>query len=85
MTIPESVISRVQGVFRDVFDDPNLTVNEETVAADVSEWDSLNHINLILSLEEEFEMQFTSREVTSMSRVGDLFRLLNEKMHAGVS
>lgn len=71
---------RVQNVFRDVFEDRMLLITEETTAADIPTWDSLTHITLIVSLEEEFGIQFTSMEVTSMSCVGDLFTLLEKKV-----
>jgi acyl carrier protein len=71
---------RVQNVFRDVFEDPMLLITEKTTAADIPTWDSLTHITLIVSLEEEFSIQFTSMEVTSMSCVGDLFTLLEKKV-----
>ena len=71
---------RVQNVFRDVFEDPLLLLTEKTAAADIPTWDSLTHITLIVTLEEEFGIQFTSMEVTSMSCVGDLFTLLEKKV-----
>ncbi len=71
---------RVQNVFRDVFEDRMLLITEKTTAADIPTWDSLTHITLIVSLEEEFGIQFTSMEVTSMSCVGDLFTLLEKKV-----
>lgn len=76
--------NRVQKVFRDVFEDAELIVSEKTTAADIPTWDSLTHISLILALEEEFKIEFTSLEVTSMSCVGDLFVLLKEKLDGRV-
>ena len=70
---------RVQKVFREVFDDPELTVSEETVASDIPKWDSLTHIDLIMALEEEFGFQFSSDEVISMACVGDLFAIIAKK------
>lgn len=71
---------RVQNVFRDVFEDSMLLITEKTTAEDIPTWDSLTHITLVVSLEEEFGIQFTSMEVTSMSCVGDLFTLLEKKV-----
>ena len=74
------VRDRVGKVFRDVFEDTELVVSEKTTAADIPTWDSLTHISLILALEEEFGIEFTSMEVTSMSCVGDLLILLEKKL-----
>jgi acyl carrier protein len=71
---------RVEQVFREVFEDPALSVGAATTAADIPRWDSLEHINLIMALEREFGVEFTSAEVTSMSRVGDLYPILRAKM-----
>lgn len=75
----QEIRERVEKVFREVFENPSLTVSEQTTAADIPSWDSLAHINLIIALEQEFNIQFMSMEVTSMTCVGDLFVLLEKK------
>ena len=71
--------NRVQNVFREIFEDSGLIVTDQTVAADIPKWDSLTHISLILALEEEFGIEFSSEEVTSMADVGDLIATLETK------
>ena len=71
---------RVERVFREVFEDPALVVGPNTTATDIPRWDSLEHINLIMALEAEFSVEFTSVEVTTMSRVGDLYPILRGKL-----
>ena len=70
MTREEAYV-RVNSVFRDVFDDESITVTDETTANDIEDWDSLEHINLIVALEEEFGMKFSMGEVTGMVNVGE--------------
>ena len=70
---------RAQKVFREVFENPELIINRETVAADIPNWDSLTHISLIIALEEAFEIEFSTQEVTSMANVGDLFLALEKR------
>ena len=55
----EEVFATLNEVFQDVFDDESITVNEETTADDIEDWDSLEHINLIAAVEQEFGMKFT--------------------------
>jgi acyl carrier protein len=62
----------LQEIFRQVFDDDRLTVTPDTDQRDVAGWDSVAHVKLILSLEEEFGIRFTEDEVSSMQTVGDL-------------
>lgn len=73
---------RVLKVFREVFADEELVVTEATTAKDVQGWDSFNHITLTLRLEEEFGVSFTTREIGSMARVGDLYSLLATKLRS---
>ncbi len=67
-------------VFRDVFNDPELAVTEQTTAADIPGWDSFNHMNLIMAIEERYSLSFTTKEIGQMARVGDLIALLNTKL-----
>ena len=61
--------NRVQKVFREVFEDPLLAISEQTEAADIPEWDSLAHINLILALEEEFDTEIPDEEAEKITTV----------------
>lgn len=72
-------IEKLQGVFREVFDDGELAIVPEMTAQDVQEWDSFNHINLIVALEEAFSVVFSSEEIANMRNVGDLVERLQNK------
>ena len=72
-------IDKVNTVFQTVFDDGDLSVVPEMSAKDVDGWDSFNHINLIVALEEEFEFSFTTEEIDNMSCVGDLVSILQQR------
>lgn len=58
-----------------------FTINEETIAPDVPGWDSLNHINIIVAVEQHFKVKFKSMEVLKLKNVGDLQRLVNLKLN----
>lgn len=70
---------RLTEVFRDVFDDDTLVISRETTAADIEEWDSLTHVTLVVSVEREFNVRFTSAEVSALECVGDLIDLIEER------
>jgi len=76
------ILSRVTGVFRSVFANQNLTLSSATTAQDVKGWDSLMHINLIVAIEKEFKVRFTTREINSLRNVGDLLHLVARKSGA---
>lgn len=79
----EQVLEKIQNVFRNIFDQENLVIGMNTTANDVEGWDSLNHVNLISSVEEEFGVEFTLSEMGGLKNVGDLvdlvFEIVNEK------
>ena len=70
---------RVEQVFRTVFNDEGLVLRDETTAAEVPGWDSLEHINLMFALEEEFGMQFVGNELAELENIGALKRLLEQR------
>ena len=74
----ESVFERLTVVFRDVFDDPDIIISETTTADDIEDWDSFEHINLILAVEEEFSLKFPMGKVSSMKNVGEMVDIILE-------
>jgi acyl carrier protein len=72
-------IETVQAVFREVFQSEDLVLTPETTARDVPEWDSFNHINLIMGLEMAFDISFSTDEIAAMANVGDLVKILAGK------
>jgi len=75
----KEIFIEVQGIFRDIFDDDNLVIQNNTNADDIEEWDSLNHINLISVIEKEFKIKFALGELASLKDVGALIDMILEK------
>ena len=75
----EEVYERLNAVFADVFDDEELTVNDETTAADVEGWDSLVHITLIDAVEEEFDISFDMKTIVKLKNVGEMVDVIMEE------
>ena len=73
---------RIQEAFRDIFDDNSIVLRDDMTAADVENWDSLNHIDMIVAIESEFKIRFTTAEVTSLKNVGELMALVDKKRAA---
>ena len=70
----------VEDLFKDIFDDDYILVEESTTAENIEEWDSLNHIVLIGSIEQEFGVKFTLAEMVSMNDVGVMIDLIQSKL-----
>lgn len=76
----EEIFTALNEVFRDVFDDEGITVSDNTTADDIEDWDSLEHINLIVAVEKKFNMKFTMGEVTSMKNVGAMVDIIEVRI-----
>ena len=68
----DTIETRLNQTIRMVFGDYEIVVDRTTSAPDVEGWDSLTHINLIVAIEREFKIRFTTAEVQGMKNVGDL-------------
>lgn len=66
-------------IFRYVFENDEIEISETTVAADIPEWDSLNHIYLVVAIERHFKVKFTTRQIQSWQCVGDVLNELNNR------
>ncbi|MBO4903118.1 MAG: acyl carrier protein [Lachnospiraceae bacterium] len=77
----EEVFEKVQEIFRDVFDDETLTISDQTNSDEIDDWDSLEHISLIVSMEKEFSMKFDIKEVNLLENVGEMIDLIIRKMN----
>lgn len=75
------VVSRMNKVFREVFDNPEIEIFDEMISSDVVGWDSFSHINLITSLEIEFDIEFTQQEAFGFKTVGELKEAIEAKLN----
>lgn len=73
------IIKRLTEVFRDIFDDDSIVITEKITANDIDDWDSIEHINLIGAVEEEFSMRFKMREVSGMKNVGEMIDIIAQR------
>ena len=73
------IYATLNEVFREVFDDPTLTIGPETTAEDVEDWDSQNHIALTVATEERFGIRFRTAELESLKNVSDFVALIRAK------
>ena len=68
----QEIMDKVTEIFRDVFDDEELIITDSTNSDDIEDWDSLEHISLIISMEKEFNMKFDIKEVNKLENVGQI-------------
>jgi len=73
------ILERAQKVFRDILDNEEIVLTDATTSNDIEEWDSLSHIQLIVAIEEEFDIDFTAQSIISWKNVGDMIDYIAEK------
>lgn len=73
-------MSRLENVFREVFDDTGISITQATTAENIEQWDSLTHIELIVAAEKEFNIRFSSMDLKKLENVGDLANLISKKL-----
>ena len=76
----DDVLKKVNEVIQDVFDDVSIQVTDTTVASDVEGWDSLTHITLIGTIEDEFDIKFAMKDVVGMKNVGQMIDIIMEQI-----
>ena len=72
------ILKKLEVIFRDVFDDEDIVLTNETTANDIEDWDSLAQINLLVAIKKEFKINF--EEVSKYKNVGDMVNAIKEKL-----
>lgn len=73
------ILNQVQEIFQEQLDDENIVITNETTSEDVDDWDSLTHIMLIVAIEKQFNIKFTSTEIVSWKNVGEMINCILNK------
>ena len=76
----EEIYEQLNEVFRDVFDDDTIEVNDQTTSRDIEDWDSLEHINLMAAIETQFGMKFTMGQVVTMKNVDEMVDIISSQI-----
>ncbi|WP_270465091.1 MULTISPECIES: acyl carrier protein [Fusobacterium] len=77
------ILQKLEVIFRDVFDDEDIVLTNETTANDIEDWDSLAQINLLIAIKKEFKINFDLEEVSKYKNVGDIINAIKEKVEVG--
>lgn len=71
-------LAALQDIMRDTFDNDDIVLKDDTVAGDVEGWDSLNHVRLIVAIEQDYDFQMPMERVSELQNVGELVALIDE-------
>jgi acyl carrier protein len=76
----QDVLARVQRAFSSAFDVEPGSITIDTVPGDIRAWDSMGHVTLASSLEQEFGVTFDVDELMEMENVREIVRILQAKL-----
>jgi acyl carrier protein len=78
-TLSTDTRTKLQSIFREVFDDDQLQLSDDTSRDTLESWDSLGHIRLISAMEEELGVSFTLEEIEAMTSVAQILATVAAK------
>lgn len=76
----KEIFEKLTVIFRDVMDNDEIVLEENTTAEDIEEWDSLAHVQLIEKIEEVFGVKFSAKEMNSWEDVGEFVDSIESKL-----
>ena len=69
-------------LLEDVLDQSDLVIGPETAAKDVEGWDSLNHVRILLRIEQRYGIDLPLGDIEEAKNVGDLLAIINRALPA---
>lgn len=76
----KEILKRVNDIFIDILDNEDIILTTETTSNDIDEWDSLTHIQIVVSIEKSFKIKFTSIEIQSWKNAGEIVDCILSKL-----
>ncbi len=78
----QDILKTINGILCDVFNDPKLVVTENTSAQNIERWDSITHVNILMTVERTFKIRFSLGEIKQLRNVGEMVALISQKLPA---
>lgn len=77
----KEIFEKLTEIFRDVMDNDEIVLEENTTAEDIEEWDSLTHVQLMEKIQEVFGLKFSAKEMMSWEDVGEFVDSIDDKLN----
>jgi acyl carrier protein len=78
------LLKTVNDIFIDVLDNNNIVLTDDITADDVDNWNSLNHIHLVVCIEKQFTVKFKSQEIQEWNNVGEMLDCIELKLNVAI-
>ncbi len=76
------VLNQINEIFIDILDNKQIQLSDKTTANDIEEWNSLTHMELVVSIEKHFKIRFSLKEIQSWSNVGEMIDCVLSKKNS---
>jgi acyl carrier protein len=76
----DNILKQLNEIFIDTLENDSIVLTEETTAKDVDEWESLNHVQLVVAIEKRFKIRFNAREIQGWKNVGEIIECIQSKI-----
>ncbi len=73
------ILGKLKDILEEVLDLEDLAVTEETTANDIEDWDSIMHVEIIVAIEEEFDVKFKTAEIVKFKNLSDMITGILDK------
>lgn len=72
--------AKLTEIFREVFIDDSIVLNNQMTSSDIDGWDSFAHLNIILAVENSFDILISDEETPKLKNIGDMIQLIRNKL-----
>jgi acyl carrier protein len=79
-TLKPELFDRVRQIAADIFSTPADRMTRQSSPEEIEKWDSVQHLSLVLALEQGFNVQFDPEEMDQMKTLGDITDLVDLKL-----
>ena len=77
-----AVFDQIRTMASDFFGVPAERLSAASSPQTLENWDSIQHLNLVLALEEKFGLQLSPEEIEQMKSIGETAKLIESKLQA---
>lgn len=77
-----NTFEEVRAVASDIFGVPADQITAESSPETIENWDSMQHLNLVLAIEEKFGVQLEPEDIEQMKSIGDVAALVTKLQSA---
>jgi len=77
-----AVFDQIRAMAADLFGVPAASIDTSSSPQTIENWDSIQHLNLVLAIEERFGVQLSPEEIEQMKSVGETVKLVESRLQA---